>query len=250
MKKFIFVMAVMFLSGATNSFAVDNFLGMEEIDDFSPATPDNKTTDDKVLSTFLSSRLPAAAARNIEKAEKVFCYTVSYADSQDESYTLNGMSIKGSCGELSANGKKLFNDALWHNTTVFSGSMDNCKIEPKLMLQYIYGPDSTDVLISYPCPAIIFYHDRDVITVNAAPGEKLLEQITKTYSSLAEPYVSPALLGQMIPNGQILNQAQKEQVRRFGNSDSSRKKWNNETAEDTAEATNSSPAKTGWNRLK
>ena len=88
-----------------------------------------------------------------------------------------------------------------------------------------------------------------MVTVNAAPGEKLIEQITKTYSSLSESYVSPALLGQMVPNGQILNQAQKEKVRRFGNSENSRKKWEVED-KNAAETSSKSPVKSGWNKLK
>ena len=117
------------------------------------------------------------------------------------------------------------------------------------MLRYIYGPDSTDVLLSYPCPAITFYHGRDVITVNAAPGSKIMEQITKTYTGLAESYISPALLGQMVPNGQIMNQAQKEKVRRSGNSDISRKKWDTQTSATNTDTTKPA-AKTGWNKLK
>lgn len=252
MKKLAFILALMFIFISTDVFSADDFFGLEETDEFAPVEKSNTSTNEpqKILSTFLSSRLSAAASRNIEKAEKIFCYTVTYADPQEENYTLNGMAIKGSCGELSANGKKLFDDVLWRNTSVFSGAMDNCNISPKIMLRYIYGPDSTDVLISYPCPAVTFYHGRDVVTVNAAPGEKLIEQITKTYTGLSESYISPALLGQMVPNGQILNQAQKEKVRRSGNSDLSRKKWNTETSAASQESQAVPTAKTGWNKLK
>ena len=251
MKQFIFYTAIFLFGSANNALAVEDFLGFQEEDDFAIAdnSETTKPVEDKVLSNFLSNRISATAAINIEKAEKVFCYTVDYADPQEQTYTLNGMAIKGSCGELSANGKKLFNDVLWHNAGIFSGTMDNCSIKPKIMLRYIYGPDSTDVLLSYPCPAVTFFNGRDVVTVNAAPGEKLIEQITKTYSSLSESYVSPALLGQMVPNGQILNQAQKEKVRRFGNSENSRKKWEveNKTSDETS---TKSPVKSGWNKLK
>ncbi len=253
MKKLAFTLALMLVFTSTDAFSADDFFGLEETDEFAPAAKAETATDEtkKMLSTFLSSRLSATAARNIEKAEKIFCYTVAYADPQTEGYTLNGMAIKGSCGELSANGKKLFEDVLWRNTSVFSGAMDNCSISPKIMLRYIYGPDTTDVLISYPCPAVTFYHGRDVVTVNAAPSGNLLEQITKAYTGLSESYVSPALLGQIVPNGQILNQAQKEKVRRSGNSELSRKKWDTEPAisnNDTSATT--STAKTGWNKLK
>lgn len=252
MKKLAFTLALMLIFTSADAFSADNFFEVNEVDELAPMEKSDATTNEpqKLLSTFLSSRLSATAARNIEKAEKIFCYTVAYADPQQDGYTLNGMAIKGSCGELSANGKKLFDDVLWRNTSVFSGAMDNCSISPKIMLRYIYGPDSTDVLISYPCPAVTFYHGRDVITVNAAPGGKSVEQITKAYTSLAESYVSPALLGQMVPNGQILNQAQKEKVRRSGNSDLSRKKWDTATPTVDNETSTIPTAKTGWNKLK
>ena len=118
------------------------------------------------------------------------------------------------------------------------------------MLRYINGIDSTDILISAPCHSLTFFHGRDISTLNAAPGKNIVEQIVTTYSSLGEKFLSPALLGQMIPNGQVLTQDQKEIVRKIGTS-SSPKKWSNkpvQTKEDT-EAT-PQPVRKGWNKLK
>ncbi len=237
------------------TFAADDLFGLDDIDNLENVAEEKNTSTDsvsanRVLSSFLNSRIPASAARNIEKAEKVFCYTVTYADPEADGYTLNGMAIKGSCGELSANGNKLFKDMLWSNMTAFSGNMDNCSINPKIMLRYIYGPDTTDVLLSYPCPAVTFYHGRDIVTVNAAPGGEIIEKITKAYSSLAEPYVSPALIGQMVANGQIQNQAQKEKVRRLGNTEANLRKWNADTPTSENNSAMSKPTASGWNKLK
>lgn len=254
MNKFaIWALSVLF--AASPSFAADDLFGLGEEDEFDMQTevntPEQAKSSGQVLSSFLSSRVPASAARNIEKAEKVFCYTVSYADPQNEGYVLNGMAVKGSCGELSESGIKLFKDTLWSNMTAFSGNMDSCSISPKIMLRYIYGPDSTDVLLSYPCPAVTFYHGREVVTVNAAPGGEIMEKITKAYGSLAEPYVSPALLGQMVANGQVQNQAQKEKVRRLGNAEANLRKWSTETSTNTPKTqTTNKPAQSGWNKLK
>ena len=254
MRKYTAMALSVLLMNAMPAYAADDLFGIDEDGDFGSPT-ENATTEAKtvesVLSSFLRSRVPESAARNIERAEKIFCYTVTYADPQSDGYTVNGLAIKGSCGELSANGQKLFKDTLWSNMTAFSGNMDNCRISPKIMLRYIYGPDATDVLLSYPCPAVTFYHGRDVVTVNAAPGGEILEKITKAYGSLNEAYVSPALLGQMLANGQIQNQAQKEKVRRLNTGETQLKKWNADVSTEQNNAPAANPAaKTGWNKLK
>lgn len=253
MKKNMPLIALMFVFAASNGFCADDLFGIDDVDSETitetTAQSVESAAKQEFFSKFLNSRLPASAARNIEKAEKVFCYTVAYAQPNEGVYTVNDLAIKGSCGELSDSGKKLFNDALWRNTTVFSNQMDNCKIAPKIMLRYIYGPDSTDVLLSYPCPAVTFYHGRDVVTINAAPGAQLFEQITKAYATLSEPYISPALVGQMLPNGQILNQEQKEMVRRLGLGETPNKRWGQPTSSPTQPASAATP-KTGWNKLK
>ena len=139
---------------------------------------------------------------------------------------------------------------LLNNNLVFSSSSDSCNIAPRILLRYINGIDSTDILISAPCHSLTFFHGRDISTLNAAPGKNIVEQIVTTYSSLGEKFLSPALLGQMIPNGQVLTQDQKEIVRKIGTS-SSPKKWSNkpvQTKEDT-EAT-PQPVRKGWNKLK
>lgn len=204
----------------------------------------------KTLSAFISSRLPVSSAKNIENAEKVFCYTVDYAATDYTGYTIDDLAVTGSCGELSSEGRKLISDMLLNNNLAFSSSMDNCNINPRILLRYINGIDSTDVLISAPCHSLTFFHGRDISTLNAAPGKNIIEQIVTTYSSLSEKFLSPALLGQMVPNGQVLTQDQKEIVRKITSSESP-KKWT--TSANTAPADENAdkqPARKGWNKLK
>lgn len=204
----------------------------------------------KTLSAFISSRIPASSAKNIENAEKVFCYTVDYAAADYTGYTIDDLAITGSCGELSNEGRNLIKDMVLNNNLVFSTAKDACNINPRILLRYINGIDSTDVLFSAPCHSISFFHGRDISTLNAAPGKNIVEQIVTTYSSLKDKFLSPALLGQMVPNGQVLTQDQKEMVRKINTSESP-KKWNSGTASaHAASASDTQPTRKGWNKLK
>ena len=176
------------------------------------------------------------ASKNIENAEKVFCYTVDYAQADYSGYTINDLAITGSCGELSADGKNLIKDMLLNNNLVFSTATDSCNINPRILLRYINGIDSTDILLSAPCHSLTFFHGRDISTLNAAPGKDIVEQIVSTYSSLSEKFLSPALLGQMVPNGQVLTQDQKEIVRKI-NTIESPKKWSKKQTTNTTAQT-------------
>lgn len=215
------------------------------------ATNAKKAQPAKTLSAFISSRIPAASSKNIENAEKVFCYTVEYAAADFSGYTVDDLAVTGSCGELSAEGRALIRDAVLGNSSTFSTAVDNCNISPKLLLRYIHGIDSTDVLFSVPCHSLTFFHGKDVSTINAAPGKNILEQIVSTYSSLSEKFLSPALLGQVVPNGQVITQEQKEIVRKLKTTDSP-KKWQSESAKinENAQSSASQPVKKGWNKLK
>lgn len=210
-----------------------------------------KTQTAKTLSAFISSRIPASSSKNIENAEKVFCYTVEYATADFSGYTIDDLAITGSCGELSAEGRALIKDAVLGNSSSFSTAVDNCSISPKLLLRYIHGIDSTDILFSVPCHSLTFFHGKDISTINAAPGKNILEQIVSTYSSLSEKFLSPALLGQVVPNGQVITQEQKEIVRKLKTTDSP-KKWQSESAKtnENSQSSAAQPVKKGWNKLR
>ena len=258
MKKPLFLLAFILSCGISEiACAADDFsdelsggdLFTDDVSDF-----DDKTTaknDNKVLSAFISSRIPAASAKNIEKAEKVFCYTVDYAAADFDGYIIDDLAITGSCGELSNDGRQLIKEMLLNNNLAFSSAQDGCNISPRVMLRYINGIDSTDILLSAPCHSLTFFHGRDITTLNAAPGKNIVEQIVTTYSSLKEKFLSPALLGQMVPNGQVLTQDQKEIVRKISTG-SSPKKWNTDSKSTQSENSQqqSDSVKKGWNRLK
>ncbi len=259
MKKTIFLLTAALICGTMQQVyaADDDFedgLGAgdlfadEENDTAQNSQQEQQST--KTLSAFISSRIPASSAKNIENAEKVFCYTVDYAAADYTGYTIDDLAITGSCGELSNEGRNLIKDMVLNNNLVFSTAKDACNISPRILLRYINGVDSTDVLFSAPCHSITFFHGRDISTLNAAPGKNIVEQIITTYSSLKDKFLSPALLGQMVPNGQVLTQDQKEMVRKINTSESP-KKWNTGAASaPAASAADAQPARKGWNKLK
>jgi len=251
MNKIYFASLIGFLFLSSPVMAEDSF-GQDDEDIFATdSAPVQEKNNVSVMASFLSSRIPETTAKNINKAEKVFCYTVDYAQAGYEGYTIHNLALKGSCGELSQAGKNLIKSSVLDNNTLYSNSKDNCNIAPKIILRYINGADYTDVLFSSPCQSLTFFHDAEIITINAAPGAAIIDQIVKAYSGLSEPYQSPALLGQMVANGQAMNQRDKDVLRRLSPTEAPIKKWS--TQQPTDKQKNSpvkQPVKSGWNKLR
>ena len=253
MTKIYAVALLSMLFAVSPALAADDMFALEEDDLFADDTSAGKTADTASATafSFLSSRIPESTAKNINKAEKVFCYTVDYAPAGYEGYVINDLAVKGACGELSQTGKDLIKKSVFDNNSLYSSNKDSCNISPKIILRYVYGPDYTDVLFSSPCQSLTFFHGGDITTVNAAPGAAIVDQIVKAYSGLEEPYQSPALLGQMVGNGQVMNQRDKEVLRRAAPTEAPLKKWNTEQQPVRQNQTGSvQPAKSGWNKLR
>ncbi|MBQ9271562.1 MAG: hypothetical protein IJ218_04800 [Alphaproteobacteria bacterium] len=242
----------------TNAQVQEDTFGLDNDDflaeDSGISAKPKEATSQAVFSEFLNRFVTSATARPIRNAEKVFCYLVDYATQDYDGYMVNGLAVKGYCGELSAEGQNLMSDALFNNTLAFSKSKADCKISPRILLRYIHGIEYTDVLLSDPCPSLTFFHGNDITSVNAAPGAKIISQIVSAYSSLKEDFLSPAMLGQMVGNGIPQTQAQKEIVRKQTPTETPRKKWGNEQTDaahsQQSAPQNAQPAKSGWNKLK
>lgn len=237
----------------SSAVAADDPFGLDADDDIFSESSNTlqANTPSPAVSSFLVNLLPESTAKVIKKAEKVFCYTVDYKQAGYDGYTIDDLALKGSCGELSQTGKNLIKNSVFDNNSLYSSSKDNCKISPKIMLRYVYGADYTDVLFSSPCQSLTFFHGQNITTVNAAPGAAIIDQIIKAYAGLEEPYLSPALLGQMVGNGQAMNQRDKEVIRRASPSEAPLKKWNTQPTASTATQTeNKQPVKSGWNKLR
>ena len=238
------------ISAISPAYAEEDIFGEDENSIFEDTTSQQDTKSKSYISSFLESRLPASMLLNIQKKEKIFCYIVDYATPSYEGYVVNDMAIKGYCGELSAEGEKLISDAVLKNTSLYSNSVDSCNVSPKFMLRYVNGIDHTDILFSNPCPSLTFFHGRDIVTINAAPGREIIEKIVNAYVGLNEKFLSPALLGQVVGNGQIITQDQKEIVRRLSPTEAPIKKWGTENEEPKVSKPAAQPKTTGWNKLK
>lgn len=237
--------------------ATDDLFAIDEEDDFLATTKQTRPKTDApttTLSEFLMQNITASTALPINKAEKVFCYIVDYAPKGYEGYTVDGLAIKGYCGELSNEGKALIKETLFNRTSLYSKSKADCQVSPRIMLRYVYGIDYTDVLLSLPCPSLTFIHGTNVASMNAAPGEAVFEKIIGAYTSISEDFQSPALLGQMVGSGVPQTQAQKDIIRRNAPTEAPRKKWNTETPTENqpqSEQDSAAPKPaTGWNKLK
>lgn len=253
------------------AYAEEDLFGVE-LDDFAdsdqPKEQEPETQQNEYLSSFLRTRIPENTAKLLGKAEKIFCYTVDYAGADYDGYLIDDLAVKGSCGEVSKEGNEMLKEALFNNNRAFSSNADSCSIAPRIMLRYIYGLEHADVLISAPCHSLTFFHGANITTVNAAPGAEIVEKIADAYSSLNERFLSPALLGQMVANGQVINTNQKEIVRRMSPSDGPVRKWTSErqntqqtntSVNKRSSATNNTdndinksgeqPVKRGWNKL-
>ena len=265
MPKYLFLLPCLFyaFSASAQEAFLDDDMGLDfDSSSSSSAFSEPKKTESidsqKSLSSFISSRLPVSAAKNIEKAEKVFCYTVDYPSADYTGYVVNDMAITGSCGELSKDGIEMIKKAIMNNSMAFSTASDNCNITPKIMLRYFNGIDSTDVLYSSPCHSLTFFHGQEIITLNAAPAKEIIDEIVKAYSNLEEKFISPALMGQMVGNGMVVSQNQKEILRKT-EAAPSLKKWSEpekNSASSQSDAKNpaapiaTQTAPKGWNRLK
>lgn len=264
MHKYLILLFCIFFGFSAS--AQEDFLGDSELDfdssekasTFSEPKKEEPKVASKVLSSFISSRLPSSAAKNIEQAEKVFCYTVDYPPAEYNGYLVNDMAVTGFCGELSKDGVEVVKKAVMSNGMAFSTSNDSCNISPKIMFRYVNGIDYTDVLYSSPCHSVTFFHGQDIVTLNAAPAHEIIDEIVNAYVGLKEKFVSPALLGQMVGNGMVVSQNQKEMVRNTEGT-ASFKKWGSEkgvekNVQESGEEKNNpietKTAPTGWNKLK
>lgn len=248
MKKIHILISLVAFSLMHNAYAEDIF-GAETSEFGLDIAESNAQNETNSISSFLTTKLPSSMMRNIQKAEKVFCYKIGSMDPNHSGYVIDGFVVEGFCGELSAEGKKLIQESLFGNNVVYSNTVDSCEIKPQIMLRYVYGPDHTDVLFSHPCSALIFFHGQDVITVNAAPGKDIVEKISTAYAGLTENYLSPALLDQLTANGVVITQAQKELIRKQSSTENNKKKWGNDKQSTQPQAPQENAPK-GWNRLK
>jgi hypothetical protein len=159
----------------------------------------------------MAQNLSPAALNNILNSEKVFCYTVEMAAPDYAGYTLDQLALTGYCGQLKEE-RAAFVKEFFETPSNILETLDSCKIAPKVMLRFIRGVDSADVLFSDTCPSVTVFYGGTRKTFNAAPAKKTLEAVISVLSRGRTDFVSPALLDELMPCGVVLNDEQKELV--------------------------------------
>jgi len=184
------------------------------------------------------------ATRNIEDSERVFCYQVSAQRPNYQGYTINNMAVTGFCGVVDDNLKSLLLEQILANEdNIDFISTEDCTIQPRILLRFVRGVDNTDVLLSSPCDSVSVFYAGNVNTYNMKPAGDLLKTTSDAFYSKQTPFVSPAILNQLLPIGvamtqehrTILSQAKQAQPKR---------NWAQPSAENT------SSQGTKWNSLK
>ena len=197
---------------------------------------------DTILPNF-SRQLSSAAQKNILDSELVFCYNVGSLSRNYNGYTLDGYAITGFCGIIQDELKNFLMTQLFSTPeNVDFNSVANCTVSPRIMLRFIRGVDSTDVLLSYPCSALAVFYGGKAEIFNFAPSAQLMEAIAQSFDETSTSFSSPAALKQVIPVGLTSRSVPSSNARRGASNPSA-------LFNRSAPASNSS-SQGGWNNLR
>lgn len=196
------------------------------------------------MTTYLKDSLSNLALQNILKAEKIFCYTVEMPKDDYEGYTLNQMAITGFCGILEENEKNIFIEEFFSKEKSLSTKIADCVVRPRVMLRFFRGIDSTDVLVSSPCPSFTFFYGGTLKSFNAEPSSQSIQDFLSVYEQRHIDFVSPTLLNQLIPIGIAQTDEQRALVAKQ-NEVQPKRNWVKDEPQETSQST---PTK-GWNRI-
>lgn len=189
----------------------------------------------------ISSAIGPSALKNITDAEQVFCYQIANKPDNYTGYTLDGMALVGFCGIINNELNTMINSEMFMNPdNIVFDVTENCVISPQLMLRYVRGVDSTDVLFSSPCHAFAIFYGGKVNAFNAKPAAPIIDALIKPLIKGKIDFASPALLNQLLPVGIAQSDSQKELINK---QNEPVRNW--ETGEQQKAAANK-----GWNKLK
>ena len=188
----------------------------------------------------IASSIGEAATKNISDAEQIFCYQIANRPENFDGYTLNGMAIAGFCGIINSELEKLIKtEFLTKEENLSFNKTENCVIRPQIMLRFVRGVDSTDILLSSPCHAIAFFYGGKVSAFNAKPSAQIIDAIIEPLIKNKADFISPTLLKQLLPIGVPQTEEQKQLVNK---KNEPLRSWQKQEVQ--------SPKKAGWNKLK
>ena len=206
----------------------------------------NVTEEKKEITQKMRDTIPVNALRNITEAEQAFCYTVETPEDGYKGYLLDGMAVTGFCGILSKAEIQLFIDEFLRKEESVSNVVAQCIIQPRMILRFMRGVDYSDVLFSSPCNAFSVFYAGSITTFNISPASATENAIIEAYEKKKMAFVSPALLGQVLPIGVPQNDEQRALVKEKSQQGPVRN-WQTESKPTPKPATEE---KKGWNKLK
>lgn len=207
----------------------------------------NVTEEKKEITQKMRDTIPVNALRNITEAEQAFCYTVETPEPDYKGYLLDGMAVTGFCGILSKAEIELFMNEFLRKEESVSNVVAQCIIQPRIMLRFMRGVDYSDVLFSLPCPAFSVFYAGSINTFNISPASAMEEAIIEAYEKKKMAFVSPALLGQVLPIGVPQNDEQRALVKEKSKIAPVRN-WQTEEKKPAVQP--EAQQNKGWNRLK
>ena len=191
----------------------------------------------------IKSAIGDIAWKNIEEAEKIFCYEVDTMPQDYTGYTIDSMAVVGFCGVIKPEIKdNILSQLFMNNRNVLFNVREECVIQPKIVLRFVRGIDATDVLLSSPCYSFTVYYPGAVNVFNAKPAAGIIDTLVNALDKNKVDFVSPALLDQLLPVGVPQTPEQKELVSK---KDKPIRNWTVEKKAEPVENQNPS----GWNNL-
>lgn len=201
-----------------------------------------KEINNDVVLPEISDYMGHAAMQNILNAEQIFCYKITKRPKNYDGYTLNGMAVTGFCGILNSNlQNRIVKEFFKSPNNVLLDTVDNCTMQPKAMLRFVRGVDSTDILISAPCYSYALFYAGKAKVYNAKPMSSFLNSLIKAFDKKETSFISPTLLGQALPIGIIKTEEDKQMLQE--KESKTLKKWDSNIAKEKEK-----PA-FGWNSL-
>lgn len=190
----------------------------------------------------ISSAIGASAVDNITNAEQIFCYQVASKPEGYTGYTLNGFALAGFCGVINTELKTMIVSELFMNPdNIIFDVTENCIIRPRIMLRFVRGVDSTDVLLSSPCHAFAIFYGGKLNAFNAKPAAQIIDALVDPLVRSKVDFASPALLNQLLPIGIAQTDEQKALL---NEKNGPLRKW-----EKAPKQSDNEPRRGGWNKI-
>ena len=255
MIKELFLGVALSVLAVSHGFADDDIFANEGVTSFQQGndvwrrqtetnnTP-SKTQKIKQVLPEIKKAIGQVAWDNIANAEKIFCYEVDTIPEGYTGYTLDSMAVTGFCGVIKSEIKEqVLSQLFMNNKNVLFNVREECVIHPRIVLRFVKGIDSTDVLLSSPCYSFTVYYPGSVRVFNAKPAAQVIDALIKIFDKNNVDFVSPALLNQLLPVGVPQTKEQRDLVSKKP------KAIRNWETNKKPEQPQEKPESQGWNNL-